>query len=195
VVKVAERNRYENPQWPDLVSSKTLIYKCSCGCVFRQVASLPPKFDPQAGGPGAGTGSHLRANEADDNIRATQAWPIRPDPTPQAGSPDVRLAPESLGAGERLSSRDLGGGRPNEFWLALHELSQALAAEGKDDVERMANIARTFELMPEPVQREVLTYVVRTASFLQDLYPIALVKAQDGELPGVPGPHYGKKQA
>jgi hypothetical protein len=70
---------------------------------------------------------------------------------------------------------------PNEFWLALHELVQAVEAEGRTRPERINNTVETFRKMAKPAQRQILNEMVEAVTFLQELYPRALVSVGESE--------------
>ena len=72
---------------------------------------------------------------------------------------------------------------PNEFWLRLHQLSQAHDAEGPTSRERYDNIIETFSSMPPIAQREVLGELVRMISGLQDIYPEVLAVMAEAKVP------------
>lgn len=58
---------------------------------------------------------------------------------------------------------------PNEFWLALHVLSEAFDAEGQTPDERLANIMGQFRRMPPTVRRSLLLELERLNLHANDL--------------------------
>jgi hypothetical protein len=59
---------------------------------------------------------------------------------------------------------------PNEFWICLHRVSVAYAAEGATPDERLANIMSQFRQMPAIARRELLADFALIARNLPDLY-------------------------
>jgi hypothetical protein len=58
---------------------------------------------------------------------------------------------------------------PNEFWIALHELAMATAAEGANGEERKQSILQTFQEMPPVAQQEVYFELVELTRFLPEV--------------------------
>ena len=181
---------------PDDVAQTVVIYKCECGCLFKQVTpAAPPASAP-------GKVPSPPSDNAEEDIRSTQAWPIPevsvpgPGAAASAGSevpaPALKMQPLPLASGPVKGNCE--GARPNEFWLALHELVQAREAEGGTGSERDVNILKTFELMPAAVQQQVLVYLLQSLTFLQDIYSSALDRTQIDPTQ-VQGPHFGRKHA
>jgi hypothetical protein len=63
---------------------------------------------------------------------------------------------------------------PNEFWLELHALSSAYAAEGATAQERAEEILSQFGMMPAVARRELLEDFWPLANHLPELYTLAL---------------------
>ena len=59
---------------------------------------------------------------------------------------------------------------PNEFWIALHELSRAMRQEGRTTAERKQNILLTLQEMPPVARREVEGELAELMVFLPDVY-------------------------
>jgi hypothetical protein len=59
---------------------------------------------------------------------------------------------------------------PNEFWIALHELSHAMRQEGKSTAERKMNILQTLSEMPPVARREVECELAELMIFLPEVY-------------------------
>jgi len=70
---------------------------------------------------------------------------------------------------------------PNEFWLRLHDLSEAYLAEGLTPNERTDNIVNQFREMPPIAQREVLGDLIQLAGRLPDLRPAVIAAANEAE--------------
>jgi hypothetical protein len=70
---------------------------------------------------------------------------------------------------------------PNEFWLALHSLSEAYLAEGVTPDERGANILAQFRRMPPSVRQSVLADMQHLVANLDDLFASAQAVAQGDE--------------
>ena len=69
--------------------------------------------------------------------------------------------PESFGAFAMRS--------PNEFWIALHDLTTATHAEGDSLDQRQRNIYYTLVQMPPIAQQEVLDELAEMAMLLPEL--------------------------
>jgi hypothetical protein len=72
---------------------------------------------------------------------------------------------------------------PNEFWLHLHLLAEAYAAEGTSAEARAANIVAQLENMPRPTQRVLLADLVQLVTHCPDLYSLAVEAVSDGKAP------------
>jgi hypothetical protein len=59
---------------------------------------------------------------------------------------------------------------PNEFWLCVHRLAEAISSEGAASDERMKNIIDEFRGMPAISQREVLADLLQLAVHCPELY-------------------------
>lgn len=70
---------------------------------------------------------------------------------------------------------------PNEFWLALHALSSAYAAEGATAQERADEILAQFVMMPAIARRELLEDFWPLANHLPELYSRALAAHRSAE--------------
>jgi hypothetical protein len=70
---------------------------------------------------------------------------------------------------------------PNEFWLHLHILAEAYAAEGSTHDKRVENIAEQFHKMPRVTQRELVADLTMLMGACPDLY--GLVAGERAERP------------
>jgi hypothetical protein len=70
---------------------------------------------------------------------------------------------------------------PNEFWLDLHALSSAYAAEGATPQERADEILAQFVKMPAIARRELLEDFWPLANYLPELYGRVLAAHRSAE--------------
>src|SRR5688572_18613398 len=75
---------------------------------------------------------------------------------------------------------------PNEFWIALHDLAQAVAAEGKSAAERKRNIVQSFQEMPPVAQREVAAELAQLMILLPEVYVNLAPASAEAVAPRVP---------
>lgn len=68
---------------------------------------------------------------------------------------------------------------PNEFWIVLHELAAATAAEGSTRDERKESILQTFQEMPPVAQQEVFRELVEMARFLPEVRFLVSMSPED----------------
>jgi len=72
---------------------------------------------------------------------------------------------------------------PNEFWLEVHRLSAAYAAEGLTSEERADNIVEQFRRMPRIARQETLNELVNIITHCPDIYTIAMAARNTAEAP------------
>ena len=77
---------------------------------------------------------------------------------------------------------------PNEFWLSLHNLSEAYEAEGLTPDERIQNIMNQFRRMPPTVQRSLIVELHDLAQHTNDLFVAAhsIASEEAGRSDGAP---------
>jgi len=69
----------------------------------------------------------------------------------------------------------------NEFWLLLHRLSAAYAAEGDTAQERAESIMGDFGQMSPTVRRQLLADFDRLAKHFNDLHVMAVASVNAAE--------------
>ena len=69
----------------------------------------------------------------------------------------------------------------NEFWLLLHRLSVAYAAEGDTSHEQAESIMRDFELMSPTVRRQLVADFDRLARPFDELREMAIASVNAAE--------------
>jgi hypothetical protein len=78
---------------------------------------------------------------------------------------------------------------PNEFWIALHELSHAMRQEGKTTAERKLNILETLQEMPPVARREVESELAELMVSLPEVYvAMRAAAAAEGPAKAIPNP-------
>ncbi|HEY2413781.1 MAG TPA: hypothetical protein VGI40_16135 [Pirellulaceae bacterium] len=70
---------------------------------------------------------------------------------------------------------------PNEFWLNLHRLAEAYAAEGLNAEERIENILAEFREMPHVARRSILEDFRQLASNFPDLFALSVVADRESD--------------
>jgi len=81
---------------------------------------------------------------------------------------------------------------PNEFWLTLHNLSEAYEAEGLTPDERLVNIMKQFRRMPPTVQRSLIVELQHLAQHTNDLFVAARSIASEEAVQSDGAPTHGR---